>query len=70
MGVYISIVSHGHGAEIAKINVLSSLSEDFTVVVKNNKPDDNLVNYLASSDIHLLDHDYGLGFGENNNIVF
>lgn len=70
MNVYISVVSHGHGNLIKELGVLTSLSEDFHVIVKNNKPDDDLISYAQGKNIDIIDYFYLEGFGSNNNIVY
>lgn len=68
--VFISVVSHGHGELISSIGCLSKLSSVFTVVVKNNCPDDVLTSFSGDHEIILLDEGYYQGFGFNNNAVF
>ncbi|GHX71533.1 glycosyl transferase family 2 [Vibrio cholerae] len=70
MNLYISVVSHRHGNLIKQIDALSDLAKNFNVVVKNNCEDIALVNYCNQNHIKLIDSDYGLGFGANNNKVF
>ncbi|WP_187992539.1 glycosyltransferase family 2 protein [Vibrio harveyi] len=70
MAVFISVVSHGHGRIIRELDCLRKLNEHFNVVVKINKEDTILVDYLSRNDIEYIDRDYGLGFGHNNNVVF
>ncbi|MFA0209145.1 glycosyltransferase family 2 protein [Vibrio cyclitrophicus] len=70
MTIFVSVVSHSHGKVISELNCLLELSEDIVVVVKNNIEDSNLFTYLEGSNIHLIDSEYFLGFGHNNNIVF
>ncbi|MBV7260598.1 glycosyltransferase family 2 protein [Photobacterium sp. WH24] len=70
MTVYLSVVSHGHGELISQIDVLSKINHAYKVVVKNNKQDIVLIDYLKSKNIEFIDSDYFLGFGENNNLVF
>lgn len=67
--IFISIVSHGHGELIKSINCISKLSRKFNVVLKLNKPE-NLSEYCRFNSIHLIDEKHGLGFGENNNIIY
>ncbi|MEZ9295341.1 glycosyltransferase family 2 protein [Vibrio cyclitrophicus] len=68
--IYISVVSHGHGNLINEIDCLSFLNEVATVVVKNNIEDNSLTNYCRVNGIDLIDHEYNLGFGENNNVNY
>lgn len=69
---YISVVSHGHAELIKELDVLSLLAKNNTVVIKCNKLKDakSLKNYCAQNNIYLLDNNYGLGFGANNNFIF
>lgn len=70
--IVISIISHGHAdliinnTELAKIAAL----DEVVVIVKDNLPESLLSAYCKSVGIIYLDQDPGLGFGENNNIVF
>ncbi len=68
--VFISVVSHGHGGLISSIGCLSKLSNVFTVVVKNNCPDENLKTSSEEESFILLDEAYYRGFGFNNNYVY
>ncbi|WP_345841707.1 glycosyltransferase family 2 protein [Shewanella algae] len=68
--IYISVISHGHGKLIKKIDCLSKISGFATVVVKNNCRDRILVEYCNSNEIVLIDDNYGIGFGANNNLVY
>lgn len=70
--VFISVVSHDHSKLIARLNVLKKLSNDENVIVliKNNKKDELIYDYIKGSNIHLIDQDYNNGFGYNNNLVF
>ncbi|MEZ9576865.1 MULTISPECIES: glycosyltransferase family 2 protein [unclassified Vibrio] len=72
MKAFISVVSHGHGKLISNIDTLSTLSEHFTVVVKNNVHDQEIERYVKDSKIVFINDEdlYSKGFGENNNIVF
>lgn len=70
--IYISIVSHGHSNLIIENKELCSLleSDDIKIVIKNNCLDKTLIDFCADKKVYLIDHNYGLGFGENNNLVF
>lgn len=68
--LYVSVVSHGHGEIISKINTLKDINKFAKVIVKNNCEDSVLVDYCNTHDITIIDSDYGLGFGENNNINY
>ncbi|MBE8607851.1 glycosyltransferase family 2 protein [Vibrio sp. OPT10] len=70
MSVFISVVSHGHGELIKKLSCLPLLAKHFSVVVKLNKKEDSLTEYLDFHGIHYIDEQYRLGFGNNNNIVY
>lgn len=70
MNVYISVISHGHSRLINQLSCLSELSEKYEVVVKSNKPGDDLYTLENSPRFHWLNREHGLGFGHNNNIVF
>ncbi|ENN6197675.1 glycosyltransferase family 2 protein [Vibrio vulnificus] len=71
--IYISVVSHNHIETIKSTNALKELaaSNNITVVVKENTPQDNS-DYFESIGVTYLnnpDH-YFLGFGDNNNYVY
>ncbi|WP_108649846.1 glycosyltransferase family protein [Dongshaea marina] len=69
--VFMSIISHNHGDLICKLDCISKLSNRFNIIVKSNVPDDiRLQSYCRGAKITLLDQNYGLGFGHNNNYVF
>lgn len=70
MSIFISVVSHGHGELIQKLACLSNLTTKYTVVVKINKKEQELVPYLEANNISYIDEHYGLGFGHNNNVVY
>jgi len=71
MELFISVVSHGHGAMIAKLDCLGPLSLHFKVIIKNNIHDSDLKKYCKKyPSILLLDESYGLGFGANNNLSY
>jgi hypothetical protein len=72
MNVFISVVSHGHAAIIKELDCLASLSTIFTVVIKCNKAGDAeaLADYANSKNMYIINDDFGLGFGKNNNYVF
>ncbi len=48
------------------------LAAKYNVVLKNNAGQDSSVLnvYCKTNKIHLIDNNYGLGFGSNNNINF
>lgn len=70
MSVFISVISHGHGKLIEKLACLSKLAKKYTVVVKINRKEQGLVQYLVENNIRYIDRSYGIGFGHNNNEVF
>ncbi|EDP57491.1 glycosyltransferase family 2 protein [Vibrio sp. AND4] len=70
MRVFLSVVSHGHSELIHQLDCLTNVINDFEVVVKSNKPDDNFSVLNESKNFHWIDEQYFLGFGNNNNIVF
>ncbi|EFG7988722.1 glycosyltransferase family 2 protein [Escherichia coli] len=72
MKIFISIVSHGHGDLIKRINCLAELNklDKVTVIIKNNIKDLILIDYVKKAGIKIIDKQYGLGFGENNNVNF
>ncbi|EKO3496537.1 glycosyltransferase family 2 protein [Vibrio fluvialis] len=70
MTVYISVVSHGHSDLINKIECLTSLVKNFKVVVKSNKDGDDFVELIGRENFYWINNSYGLGFGENNNVIF
>lgn len=72
MRVFLSIVSHKHASLIFSLDCLSDLAKHFVVVVKNNYEGEAslLQDYCDKHNIHLINSEYGCGFGKNNNIVF
>lgn len=68
--VCISIVSHGHCDLIKQLGVAEKLARRFSVIVKVNTEDPELVNYLSEQKIEYIEQFKGLGFGANNNVVF
>lgn len=72
MSVFLSVVSHKHASLIFNLDCLSALAKHFVVILKNNYEDEAslLQDYCEKNDIHLINSEYGCGFGKNNNIVF
>jgi len=70
MSIFISVVSHGHSELIQSLSCISKLANNYTVIVKLNKTERGLVEYLSSCNVKYIDKNYGLGFGSNNNIVY
>lgn len=72
--IFISVISHGHESIIRSLDCLAKLSKlpNVIIVLKNNKPTKNekLKPYCLKNNIHYLDRNTGLGFGENNNFIF
>lgn len=66
MNVFIAVVSHLHSELIKKIDCLNELNKQYQVVVKSNKEGDD----FSQMNFQWLNNGYGLGFGENNNIIF
>lgn len=70
MAIYISVVSHAHGSIIKEIDCIKELAAEFHLVIKNNTQDPVLTDYCHNTKIHIVDKEYGCGFGANNNIAF
>lgn len=72
MSVYISVVSHNHADMIMNMKCLPELANYFNVIIKNNVGNDSvkLTEYCKENNINIIDDDYGMGFGLNNNIVY
>lgn len=69
--LFISVVSHHNDAMIIKNKVLANLANRFTVVLKSNTPATAaLKQHCIDNKIKLIDSNYGLGFGCNNNLVY
>ncbi|SEG65925.1 glycosyltransferase family 2 protein [Vibrio hangzhouensis] len=69
MAVYISVVSHNHSEIIEQLNCLPHLSEEFNVIVKLNRKEEKSY-YNRYTQLHILDEQYDIGFGHNNNLVY
>lgn len=69
MSIFIAVVSHGHGDLINQLKCLDRLTSDYTVIIKSNIKGDNFQELDKASSFHWIDHSYGLGFGENNNVI-
>ncbi|MGF1714575.1 glycosyltransferase family 2 protein [Photobacterium chitinilyticum] len=68
---YISIISHNNDQMIIDNYELTSLTERCRVIVKSNTPaSTQLIQHCEKHNITLINSDYGLGFGANNNFVF
>lgn len=68
--LYISVVSHNNDSMIINNDVLAKLAKQFTVVLKSNTPaTDKLVQHCIDNEIVLINTEFGLGFGSNNNYV-
>ena len=70
MGVYISVVSHGHSKLINELQSIPNLVPKCKVVIKSNLANDNFGDWINSEDIYWIDDHYHSGFGRNNNINF
>jgi hypothetical protein len=70
MTVYISVISHGHAELIESLSCLSSLCQNYIIVIKSNKLGDHFNSLFHSNNFHWINEHYYLGFGNNNNIVF
>ncbi|WP_264227927.1 galactosyltransferase-related protein [Pantoea ananatis] len=72
MSIFISLVSHNHAEMIMKTFFFQDLAAKYNVVLKNNVGQDSSVLnvYCKANKIHLIDNNYGIGFGSNNNINF
>jgi N-acetylglucosaminyl-diphospho-decaprenol L-rhamnosyltransferase len=70
MAIFISVISHSHSTLINKLNCLSHIARTFKVIIKSNKPNDNLEKLNKIKNIHWIDDQHFCGFGHNNNIVF
>lgn len=69
--IFVSVISHGHGDLIERLNVLNSINnKEIIVVVKTNIQDLKLKAYCKSHNIIFIDEKYFYGFGYNNNVVF
>ncbi|MCS2161488.1 hypothetical protein MUU47_10235 [Scandinavium sp. H11S7] len=69
--IFLSIINHNHDHLIVTNASLSQLAEKNPVIIKSNTPaSDELKKFAINHNITLLDCDYGLGFGENNNYIF
>ncbi|CDH25630.1 glycosyltransferase family 2 protein [Xenorhabdus bovienii] len=72
MSIYISIISHGHESILSKTSLINNISKNNIVIIKNNKKcsKGTLQKIFKSSNIHIIDEAYNLGFGQNNNYVY
>ncbi|MGE4260520.1 glycosyltransferase family 2 protein [Shewanella sp.] len=68
--VFIAVVSHGHENLIKDLGCIQELLDDFTIVVKSNKVNENFNYFHNFNNFHWINESYGLGFGANNNVVF
>lgn len=65
--MYISVVSHGHGEIISRLNTLSILSTKHDIILTDNVGEMKLKNYCLENGIHYIFNEIPKGFGENNN---
>lgn len=71
--LFISVISHNHDAMIINIDTLSKLARisTITIILKCNTPaTSRLKDYAKKNGIEIIDDNYKIGFGENNNKVF
>lgn len=64
--VFIAVVSHGHAEFINANSNFTELAKRFDVIIKCNKPDQQILVDKAV----VLDEAYWLGFGANNNYIY
>lgn len=69
MKVYISIVSHGNSELIKSLGMIEELIKKYNVIIKSNKSGDDF-SYIKSDNFYWINENYGLGFGNNNNVIF
>lgn len=68
---YISIISHNNDQMIIDNNELTYVTEHCQVIIKSNIPASiELIQHCRKHNITLINSDYNLGFGANNNFVF
>ena len=65
--MYISVVSHGHGKIISRLDTLSMLSKEHTIILTDNVGEKELENYCLRNGIYYILNEIPKGFGENNN---
>lgn len=69
--IFFSIINHYHDNIIINNTSLHVLAKKYTIVIKSNTPaTEQLKKFTVEHSIILLDCNYFLGFGENNNFVF
>ncbi|CAK9885722.1 MAG: Rhamnosyltransferase WbbL [Candidatus Erwinia impunctatus] len=69
--IHLSIVSHHHDELIIRNASLSVIAKKYHITIKCNTPaSDALISFATENKITLIDENYYVGFGENNNIVF
>jgi len=69
--IFLSIINHNHDQLIVNNATLPNLAKDNFIVIKSNTPATKLLKeFSVENNILLLDENYGLGFGENNNYIF
>ncbi len=72
MTIYISIVSHGHEEILKKNNHLIEIAKKHQVIIKNNTKEKKgaLASTYQNSNVIIIDQEYNLGFGANNNYIY
>lgn len=70
--IHVAIVSHGHEEMLisSRLGGLQNGNEQIRVWVKDNKPSAKLQAYCQEHGVSYTDAQPGLGFGENNNLLF
>ncbi len=73
--IHVAIVSHGHEALLIAKQMGGLLpavlaDDDIRLWVKDNRPAASLADYCKTHGIFYTDAQAGLGFGENNNLLF
>ncbi|MFP1878667.1 glycosyltransferase [Lonsdalea quercina] len=69
--LFISVISHNHDAMIINSNTLAKLAKISTIILKCNTPaTSRLKDYACKNGITIIDEDYKIGFGKNNNKTF
>ena len=69
--IFFSIINHNHDQMIINNNELIDIAKKYSISIKSNTPaSSDLIIFCQKNNITLLDIEYGLGFGENNNFIF
>ncbi|CAH6803573.1 Glycosyl transferase, family 2 [Vibrio chagasii] len=70
MKAFLSIVSHNQSKLITTLESVSKLKDYFQIVIKSNTDTDDFHEIGKHKNVHWVNHTYGKGFSENNNINF